>query len=230
MSRSVNPELKERIASLTAEGDRTLSARELADVIGEVARSLTADLRPLSTQASPEYSVQLAAAPAEAADAHDRDSALAAMARIGTVDQGEGPLSIIAHDLEEIRSATQEAASKFLSCAEAIEEISDQPDLDPDDQVALTRLSTDMFEASSFQDLAGQRLTRIGEYLRQIEYLVASTKAALGDDTAAVDAEELAHAVEETEHRKMEYKLHGPDDAGTANTQEEIDKILASFD
>lgn len=231
MPRSVNPELQNRIDSLADEGGRTLSAGELADVIGEVARSLTADLDPLrSTLPDTGAGMEKPAVPAEAGPACDLESALAAAAKIGTVDQGDGPLASIAHDLEEIRSATQDAASKFLASAESIERISDQPDLDPDDQVALTQLSTEMFEASGFQDLTGQRLTRICEFLRQIEYLAVSAKAALGDEAAATAAEELSHKVEETEQRKMEYKLHGPEDAGTANTQEEIDKILASFD
>ena len=94
----------------------------------------------------------------------------------------------------------------------------------------LSHLATDMYEAASFQDLTGQRLTRIGESLRRIEFLVASAKAALGDEGAAAEAEALSETVEKTENRKMEYILHGPEEAGTANTQEEIDKILASFD
>lgn len=231
MPRSVNPELQNCIDSLADEGGRTLSARELADVIGEVARSLTADLDPLrSTVSDTGAGVDKPPVSAESSPACDIESALAAAAKIGTVDQGEGPLAGIAHDLEEIRSATQDAASTFLACAESIERISDQPDLDPDDHVALTQLSTEMFVASGFQDLTGQRLSRICELLRQIEYFAASAKAALGDEASATAAEDLSQKVEETEQRKMEYKLHGPEDAGTANTQEEIDKILASFD
>jgi hypothetical protein len=36
--------------------------------------------------------------------------------------------------------------------------------------------------------------------------------------------------VEQQDSRKEEHILHGPQDAGIANSQEEIDKILASFD
>jgi chemotaxis protein CheZ len=149
---------------------------------------------------------------------------------LGTVDEGEGPLASISRDLDEIRDATQDAAAKFLACAENIEELSDRPDIDPDDQTVLMQVSTDIFEASAFQDLTGQRLTRIAEFLRQIEYYFASTKAALGDEEAAEIANSLSDTVEQMENRKVEYILHGPQDAGTANSQEEIDKILASFD
>jgi chemotaxis protein CheZ len=225
MPRSVNPELKDRIESLTADGKRTLSAGELADVIGEVARTLTADLGPLSAASAPETD-----AVPTAPDTADNAEALDVLSQIGTVDEGEGPLASISRDLEEIRNATQDAAAKFLACAENIEEMSERPDVDPDDQVVLMQASTDIFEASAFQDLTGQRLSRIADTLRQIEYYIASTKAALGDAAAAEIANTLSDTVEQTESRKVEYILHGPQDAGTANSQEEIDKILASFD
>lgn len=225
MPRSVTPELKDRIEGLTAEGGRTLSAQELADVIGEVARSLTADLGPLSVT-TPSETEEVS----EAADIGDAAGAMDALNRIGTVDQGEGPLADISRDLEEIRTATQDAAAKILACAEGIEELSERPDLDPDDHAVLSGISTEIFQASAFQDLTGQRLSRIGEVLRQVEYFVASTKAALGDEAAAAEASALSGTVEEAESRKVEYILHGPQDAGEANSQDEIDKILAGFD
>lgn len=225
MPRSVTPELKDRIKTLMAEGDRMLSARELADIIGEVAQSLTADLGPLSVT-PPSETEEVS----DATDMGDAAEAMESLNRIGTVDQGEGPLADISRDLEEIRAATQDAATQFLACAEGIEELSERPDFDPDDHALLSQVSTDIFQASAFQDLTGQRLSRIGEVLRQIEYFVASTKAALGDEAAAAEANALSGTVEEAESRKMEYILHGPQDAGEANDQDEIDKILAGFD
>jgi len=47
---------------------------------------------------------------------------------------------------------------------------------------------------------------------------------------AAVDMEELPHQLEEIAQRKLEYKLRGSENAGTANAQDEIDKVLARFD
>ena len=94
----------------------------------------------------------------------------------------------------------------------------------------LYRLATDIYEASGFQDITGQRLTHMAQTLKQVELQIASAEAVLGDKNAVQAAETLADTVEKTEARKMEYILHGPQEAGKANTQEEIDKILASFD
>jgi len=225
MQRSENPELRSRVAALMAESERSLSARELSDIISEVARTLTSDLGPLSE--SYPHAVDSGAA---FDGTGDREAALAALADIGAIDQGAGPLADLWHELDEIRLVTQDAAAKYLSCAEEVEVIAEDPELDSDDQATFLRLATEMFEAGAFQDITGQRLTRIGEMLRQLEFLVASAKAALGDEAATAVVGGMSEQVEKTEHRKMEYILHGPQEAGTANTQEEIDKILASFD
>ena len=221
MSRSDATELKGCIEALMAGGDRSLSAGELSDIIGEVARTLTANLGSLGTPSA------TVAAPAD--DSHS-EAVLTALEYIGTIDKGPGPLSDLWHELDEIRLVTQDAAAKYLACAEDVENIAERPDLEADDQDMFAHMATNMFEAASFQDLTGQRLTRIGEILRQIEFLVASAKADLGDSSAASIVGTLSDDLEKTEHRKVEYILHGPQEAGTGNTQEEIDKILASFD
>ena len=226
MSRSEATELKGCIEALMAEGDRSLSAGELSDIIGEVARTLTADLGPLGVAEK-----TVAQAPEGDASSADRsEAALSALSDIGTVEQGSGHLADLWHELDQIRLVTQDAAAKYLACAEDVENLAERPDLEGDDQDMFAQLATSMFEAASFQDLTGQRLTRIGDILRQVEFLIATAKTDLGDTAAASMVDTLHDEVEKTEHRKVEYFLHGPQDAGTANTQEEIDKILASFD
>jgi len=225
MSRSEATELKGCIEALMAGGDRSLSAGELSDIIGEVARTLTADLGPLGVEAT-----AVAQAPEGDASSAGRSEALSALSDIGAIDDGSGHLADLSHELDQIRLVTQDAAAKYLACAEDVENLAERPDLEADDQNMFEQLATSMFEAASFQDLTGQRLTRIVEILRRIEFLIASAKAGLGDTSAASVIDTLHDGVEKTEHRKVEYFLHGPQDAGTANTQEEIDKILASFD
>lgn len=230
MSRSESTELKGCIEALKTEGERRISADELSDIIGEVARTLTADLGPLGEPAAAGGSESDPPSAQGSSFTEISEAALAVLADLGTIDSGEGPLAELWHQLDEIRIVTQDAASKILVCAEDVETVAERPDMDSEDQTLFEQLATDMFEATAFQDLTGQRLTRIGEMLRQIEFLVASARASLGDDSAASAVGTLSENIEKTEKRKVEYILHGPEDAGSANTQEEIDKILASFD
>ena len=226
MSRALDRGLSDRLGRLRADGDRRLSAGELAEIIGEVAKTLIAAAVPPDSPARTNLpdnheSGELAA---------DPGAARAALAEIADIESEGGSLSDLRQELDEVRAAMHEAAATFLSVAEAIEGIAGHPDLDPDDQEALYRHATAIYETSGFQDLAGQRLTRAADILRRIELSVVEAQAALGDDGAAQAVAALSDAVDHVETRKMERILHGPQSAGTANTQEEIDKILASFD
>lgn len=226
MTRSVSSGLEGRLDSLKAEGDRRLSARELAEIIGEVARTLTADLAPLGV-ADPAPAG--GGAPDVASEPRVAET-LEALSEIGSAEQSSGRLAELRREMDEIRAATQAAATAFLAAAERIEEIAGHADMDASDQGDLYRLATEIFEAAGFQDITGQRISRVAEIMRQVDYHVAVAKAALGDAAAGQSAETLRETVERVETRKVEYILHGPEQAGTANTQEEIDKILASFD
>ena len=159
-----------------------------------------------------------------------RQAAVDALSDIGAVDHPGGPLSDIQQELDEIRTVTADAAAAILSCAETMEDLSGRENPPSESGASLLQCATDICEASAFQDIAGQRLTKITHLLRQIEFQVAGAKAALGDMAAAEAVQSLGQTVEKTEKRKVEHILHGPQEAGSANTQEEIDKILASFD
>jgi chemotaxis protein CheZ len=226
MTRSASSGLEGRLDSLKAEGDRRLSARDLAEIIGEVARTLTADLAPLGV-ADPAPAG--GGAPDVASEPRVAE-ALEALSEIGSAEQGSGRLAELRCEMDEIRAATQAAATAFLAAAERIEEIAGHADMDAEDQGDLYRLATEIFEAAGFQDITGQRISRVAEIMRQVDYHVAVAQAALGDAAAGQSAKTLLETVERVETRKVEYILHGPEQAGTANTQEEIDKILASFD
>ena len=227
MSRASNRGVDDSLARLRAEGDRRLSAKELADIIGEVAQTLTIGSVPPG--GSP-LRVERPEEGAGKAPSLDRDAALAALAGILDAEADGGPLEDIRRELDEIRAEMQQAAATFLSVAEAIEDVAGHPDLDLDDQDELYRRATSIFETAGFQDFAGQRLTRAADMLRRIELAVLQARAALGDPDASAAAACLAGIVHQVETRKVERILHGPQNAGSANTQEEIDKILASFD
>jgi hypothetical protein len=221
MSRALNRGLGDCLARLEADGDRRLSARELAGIVSEVAQTLVGGSVPLGDSSRTE----LPGSDMRMESMADHDAALAALA--GIVD---GRLSELQHELDEIRAGMQEAAAKFLAIAEAIEDVAGHPDVDLDDQDQLYRSATAIYETSGFQDLGGQRLTRAADMLRHIELSVMQAQAALGKEGADQEAAALSDTVGRVETRKVEHILHGPQNAGTANTQEEIDKILASFD
>ncbi len=222
--RSVSPELRDWLDNLKADGDRQLSAAELAEIIESVVNSLHGSfVRPAENAAAS------ASGDTFAADANSGDAAAAeALTALSDFDK-DGPAFVnLSDEIDKIRAVTQDAAGAILAVTEDIENFADEDDGVM--QAAVFDVTTAIYEACNFQDITGQRLTRVEEKLRHIELSVTRAMAALGDRNAVERSEELSEVVEQVDSRKEEHILHGPQDAGVANSQEEIDKILASFD
>jgi chemotaxis protein CheZ len=97
-------------------------------------------------------------------------------------------------------------------------------------QDAINAEVTAIFEACSFQDITGQRITKVVKALKNIEQKVADILKALGHASKSAD-KALANVAAEKETPKGDAALlNGPQLSGKAISQEEIDKLLSSFD
>jgi len=130
-------------------------------------------------------------------------------------------------ELGAVVSATEEAASSIMDAADAIGEIANEVD----DEVALklNDIASNLFQASSFQDITGQRITKVTKTLIHLEERLNAVADAIGDDYIAPE-EDKAETDEEGVVVNDEDLLHGPQLEGDGNSQDEIDAILASFD
>ncbi len=220
--RSVTPELREWLDNLKADGDRQLSAAELAEIIESVVGSLHGSfVQPGQKSGASDDTAVTEAISADAAAAE-------ALTALSNFDKDGPAFANLSEEIDKIRAVTQDAASAILAVTEDIENFADEDDGVM--QAAIFDVTTAIYEACNFQDITGQRLSRVEEMLRHIELNVARAMAVLGDPNAVERSEELSEVVEQEDSRKEEHILHGPQDAGVANSQEEIDKILASFD
>lgn len=83
-----------------------------------------------------------------------------------------------------------------------------------------------IYEACSFQDITGQRISKVVKTLRVIEEKVSHLLVAMGDQTTASD-----HSSEDSPGTEDDQSLlNGPQMPGDAINQAEIDKLLAEFD
>ena len=134
-----------------------------------------------------------------------------------------------AHDqLEAVVAATEEAASTIMDAADAVGEIAEHVEAPHSER--LQDISTELFQASSFQDLTGQRITKVTTTLMHIEERLTGLAAAIGDQFVAPDDEEAVERDDEGVVVNDDDLLHGPQFEGEGNSQEEIDALLASFD
>ena len=126
-------------------------------------------------------------------------------------------------ELDMVVTMTQDAASQILDCAERITDMASG--MTEEQAQKLIDISTRIFEASNFQDLTGQRITKVVKVLRHIEERLGAMALAAGE---TIDHAKTATGVEVAEPGDADL-LHGPSMPGKGNTQDEIDALLADM-
>lgn len=124
-------------------------------------------------------------------------------------------------ELEAVVTDTERATEAIMAEAEAL------LDSKPDDLTAYKAQVDDammrVIEACSFQDLSGQRVSKVVESLRHVEKRVSRFAATMGVHDAEADEDEIA----ETE-RKKKLHLNGPAIGGPEVGQDAVDELIAS--
>lgn len=130
-------------------------------------------------------------------------------------------------ELDAIVAATEKATNTIMDSAEAIEAVMEN--LDGEQAEKLMEATTNIYEACGFQDITGQRITKVVKALKDIEDKIDALVTAFGSEIDKVKAEEPKKK-KKAEDLTDEDLLDGPQQEGEASTQEEIDALLASFD
>lgn len=125
-------------------------------------------------------------------------------------------------ELDAIVANTEQATGAILDAAEKIEGIASKLDVEPGMQIA--DAVTKIYEACNFQDITGQRISKVVNALKTIESKIESLVTAVGG-VAAIPADDLA-----AEAARDAHLLNGPQLPANAKSQDEIDALLKSFD
>ncbi len=132
-------------------------------------------------------------------------------------------------ELDAIIEATAEATNAIMDATEIVEGVLDG--LDGPAREKLMDATTRIYEACGFQDITGQRITRIVQALKEIEVRVDALVEAFGNE---IKKHKAPHPdkVEKDKPRPVEDAdlLNGPQSKDNAKSQDEIDALLASFD
>ena len=134
--------------------------------------------------------------------------------------------------LGAIVGATEKATNEIFEAVELIEEMAST--MAPEQAERITEAVTRVYEACSFQDITGQRISKVVTALQNVESRVEALLRAFGGEggaetgRAGTPAEEPAAA--KPGARPDEDLMHGPQMPDEANSQNDIDALLASFD
>ena len=122
-----------------------------------------------------------------------------------------------ADELEEIITETARAAGSIMDAAEAIESVA--ATLGPPANGALMEAVTKIYEASAFQDITGQRITKVVGVLLSLEVKLASLTEAFGSlPEPPVDGPLGDQAL-----------LNGPQLKKNASSQSDIDALFETL-
>ena len=128
-------------------------------------------------------------------------------------------------ELDAVVEHTANATNEILDVCEGLEAM--QSRLPPAEGEKLGMFVTRIYEACSFQDITGQRISKVVSALKAIEARVAAVTARFANGEAVPAYEAKPATASMTEGRAL---ANGPQMPGSGTSQADIDKLLASFD
>jgi chemotaxis protein CheZ len=209
--------LEVRIAHLVKERGEQIEIGEIGQIVSSLLDTLHGDLTPQDLRVYSELESL----------ARYIYRAKQEISEINPEDIAQEHIPKASVELDAIGSHLENATGTILDATEIIETVASN--LGGEDADKLGDAVTEIYEACNFQDLTGQRITKIIQTLQNIENRVDQLLQAFGHDMA--QQTNLGAASKVVDSRTEDEKLlNGPATPGTANSQEDIDALLASFD
>ncbi|WP_431284051.1 protein phosphatase CheZ [Humitalea sp. 24SJ18S-53] len=159
--------------------------------------------------------------------------AKAEIAALGGQQLGEH-IPAASDELDAVVSHTAAATNEILDVCEGLERL--QGTLTGEVADALGTAVTRIYEACSFQDITGQRIGKVVSALKTIEARISAVQSGFSPVQAELAAAPVAPAATvaaapaDTSRTEGERLANGPQLPGAGVSQDEIDRLLASFD
>jgi chemotaxis protein CheZ len=151
------------------------------------------------------------------------------IAGVSKRDDDQTAFDSMSEQLDAIVAATEKATNTILEAAEAMcdaaEELRGTEDAEARGKLCdrITGESSEIMQACAFQDITGQRVSKIVSSMRFVEERVSVMAEIWGRE----EIEELAETLPTEEKTGDEALLHGPQLPDEAISQDEIDKLFA---
>lgn len=217
---AIDPDLERHLAELEARHGTTVAVGQVHEVVQTILTSLAGDISAVDLKIYQELeglASYIAMAKAE-------------IVQLRPEDIPEQYIPSATDELDAIVAATETATNSILDACEAVEQV--MADLPPSSAGKLSDATTRIYEACNFQDITGQRITKVVKALKHIETKVDELVTALGGDkkTASKSAAGTATGAEDGAPLSDQDLLNGPQLPDTANSQADIDALFAGLD
>ncbi len=129
-----------------------------------------------------------------------------------------------ADELDAVVGATEDATNRIMDTCEQLQTLAGG--LDGPIREQIEEACTTIFEACNFQDVTGQRISKVVRTLKHIESRIEMMLEAFGEEVARLQAEPPPPPPAPVGDAAL---LNGPQMPASAKGQAEIDAIFASF-
>jgi len=197
----------------------TNKARRAAGVVGKVMKSVNKGKAPKTSDLFAEL---------EGLAKYIR-RAKKEIAALSPYEVKEDFLPTASGELDAIIQATADATNAIMDSTELIEEVMSK--LSGKNADKLMAATTNIYEACGFQDITGQRITKVVSTLKEIEDKVDGLVAVFSNKSSS--GKKIMKKKPSAKNKKSvsdEDLLNGPQATDKAKSQAEIDALLASFD
>lgn len=218
MGIDIPADLARRLNDLRTQSGETISTADVTEVVQNMLASLDGDLSESSVRLYTELEKLYRVI----------EAAKAELSQIKPEEIREEHLPAAADELDAIVAATEGATNTIMESAESVQTIADE--IGGKQGEVLVEAVTNIFEACSFQDITGQRITKVVRTLKIIEAKIEDMLAAFGDEMAKARKQQRNAEAEEDARSENADLLHGPQKEGDGISQDDIDALLASFD
>ncbi|HLJ19454.1 MAG TPA: protein phosphatase CheZ [Stellaceae bacterium] len=130
-------------------------------------------------------------------------------------------------ELDAVVGATAEATGVILDSAEQLETVAGKVAGAAAEEIR--NIATRIYEACNFQDVTGQRITKVVRALKHIEEKIDALLSAFGEGVRGPDVPVPPPAPSAPAPSDDKALLHGPSMPQEANKQDDIDAILANL-
>ena len=214
----VDAALRQRLEELESKHGDTVRIADIAEVVESMMATLKGDV----------VGADLAIYSELESLARYIQTAKTEIARLRPDQVKEQYLPAAADQLDAIVEATAEATHTIMDATEIIEGVMEN--LDGENSQKLMDATTRIYEACGFQDITGQRITKVVNTLKDIEERIDALVAAFGSEIEKVKAEQTKPEENEEKKDSDGVLMHGPQLPENAKSQAEVDALLASFD
>ncbi len=132
-------------------------------------------------------------------------------------------------ELDAVVGATEEATNSIMDVCDTISSVADTCSEDVKEK--LISCTTRIYEACNFQDVTGQRITKVVEALKHIDTKIEALVKAMGEKVnrkgGATTVEPVLKHIHATTATVKEENISGPSLPQDAISQDDIDKLLS---